>query len=569
MDGLSYSNAEKLADMNLGSSHCTAPWVLLAEQAGQVKLTDGQRDRMIALLTDGKNLNADGIFVSTWAGETYADPDTTGTALAALAKYNTDEYPEVQDFISKAVEGLSKTQGSNGSYGNVNSDAMVIIGLAAAGIDPAGDPRFVKGGCSLADALLLYVNDGGNGFTAGYVSGAQGEKAQALATEQGFRALITLEKYASLSGAEKSFNIYTQTAKVSQDGNTTVTAPNKPTDGFESNEAGTPEDGAAGGGSSGGTESRNVTVRVTIRSDEDQWAAGSCTVAEGKTAFDALKKTMDANGIDYQGDGSYIRALTRDGVTLGQMDKGPNSGWMYKINGKMAMVSLDQYVLETGDQILFYYVLDYTKEDTGADFGGGGGGGTARPEQPAALPFTDVVDTSWFYAAVKYAYEHKLLSGTGETTFSPELSLTRGMVATILYSLDGGADVSSLSSFSDVADGQWYARAVAWAERQGIVSGMGDGTFAPEAAITREQLAAILHRYAQYKKYSVSAGEDTNILSYDDAPEISTYALVAIRWACGSGLMTGRSQSQLAPRGTVTRAEAAVMLRNFCENIVK
>ncbi len=569
VDGLLYNNAEKLASMNLGSSHYTAPWVLLAEQAGQVKLTDAQRNRMIALLTDSGNLDENGVFFSTWAGETYADPDTTGTALAALAQYNTSEYPEVQKFINKAVAGLSKAQGSNGSFGNVNSDAMVIIGLAAVGIDPAGDSRFVKGGCSLADALLLYVNDGGNGFTSGYASGTQGEKAQALATEQGFRALVTLEKLASLSGDSRSFNIYTQTAKVSQDGSTTVTTPDKPTQGFDSDKAGTPEDSTSGGGSSGSAGSRNVTVRVTIRSDETEWAAGSYTVAEGKSAFDALKKAMDAKGIDYQGDGSYIKSLTRDGVTLGQMDKGPNSGWMYKINGEMALVSLEDYVLKTGDQILFYYVLDYTKEDTGTDFGGGGGGGTAQPEQPAALPFTDVVDTSWFYAAVKYAYEHKLFGGTSATEFSPEATMTRGMAATILYSLEGSPAVSGKSPFSDVADGQWYAKAVTWAEENGIVGGIDSENCAPEAGVTREQLAAILYRYAQYKKYSVSVGEDTNILSYDDAEQISSYAVPAIQWACGSGLMTGRTQTALAPVGTVTRAEVAVMLQRFCENNIK
>lgn len=569
VDGLLYNNAEKLASMNLGSSHYTAPWVLLAEQAGQVKLTDAQRNRMIALLTDSGNLDENGVFFSTWAGETYADPDTTGTALAALAQYNTSEYPEVQKFINKAVAGLSKAQGSNGSFGNVNSDAMVIIGLAAVGIDPAGDSRFVKGGCSLADALLLYVNDGGNGFTSGYASGTQGEKAQALATEQGFRALVTLEKLASLSGDSRSFNIYTQTAKVSQDGSTTVTTPDKPTQGFDSDKAGTPEDSTSGGGSSGSAGSRNVTVRVTIRSDETEWAAGSYTVAEGKSAFDALKKAMDAKGIDYQGDGSYIKSLTRDGVTLGQMDKGPNSGWMYKINGEMALVSLEDYVLKTGDQILFYYVLDYTKEDTGTDFGGGGGGGTAQPEQPAALPFTDVVDTSWYYAAVKYAYEHKLFGGTSATEFSPEATMTRGMMATILYSLEGSPAVSAKSPFSDVADGQWYAKAVTWAEENGIVGGIDSESFAPEAGVTREQLAAILYRYAQYKKYSVSAGEDTNILSYDDAEQISSYAVPAIQWACGSGLMTGRTQTALAPVGTVTRAEVAVMLQRFCEKNIK
>ena len=132
LDGAEYSNAAKLAAMNLGTSHYTAPWVLLAEQAGQVKLSDKQRSSMISLLTS--SLGPDGLFVTKWAGETFADPDTTGTALAALAKYNTEDYPAVQAFITKAVAGLSAAQRDNGSFGNVNSDAMVIAGLAAKGV---------------------------------------------------------------------------------------------------------------------------------------------------------------------------------------------------------------------------------------------------------------------------------------------------------------------------------------------------------------------------------------------------------------------------------------------------
>ena len=577
LPGVEYSNAQKLADMNLGTSHYTAPWVLLAEQAGQLKLTDKQRNDMFALLTDSRDLNADGLFTYDWGTKTYIDVDTTATALNALVKYNTDEYPKVQGFITKAVAGLSKVQGSDGSYGNVNSDAMVILGLLSVGIDPAKDARFVKGGCSLADALLLYVNSSSNGFVvAGAGTGEQGDKARALATEQGFRALVALEKYAALTEDTEdtvSYNIYTLTAGITKADGSTETKPEQPTPdkGFESDKPGTPDSGSTGGsgsGSSGGStggETKSVTVRVTVQANGNQWVSGSYTVTKGQSALDALKKALDANGITYQAKttqyGTYIQSLTRNGVTLGEMDKGPNSGWMYKVNGSAPMVGVDAYAMSEGDELLFYYVADYTKEDAGGSLSGGG--------QTKELPFTDVVDTSWFYAAVKYAYEHKLFGGTSATEFSPEATMTRGMAATILYSLEGSPAVSAKSPFSDVADGQWYAKAVIWAEENGIVGGIDSENFAPEAGVTREQLAAILYRYAQYKKYSVSVGEDTNILSYDDAEQISSYAVPAIQWACGSGLMTGRTQTTLAPVGTVTRAEVAVMLQRFCENNIK
>lgn len=577
LSGVEYSNAQKLAEMDFGTSHYTAPWVLLAEQAGQLKLTDAQRNSMIALLTDSRDLNADGLFTYAWGTKTYIDVDTTATALNALVKYNTDEYPKVQGFITKVVAGLSKAQGSDGSYGNVNSDAMVILGLLSVGIDPAKDARFVKGGCSLADALLLYVNDANNGFVvAGAGTGEQGDKARAMATEQGFRALVALEKYAALTEDTEgtvSYNIYTLTAGITKTDGSTETKPEQPTPdkGFESDKPGTPDSGSTGGsgsGSSGGSsggETKSVTVRVTVQANGNQWVSGSYTVTKGQSALDALKKALDANGITYQAKttqyGTYIQSLTRNGVTLGEMDKGPNSGWMYKVNGSAPMVGVDAYAMSEGDELLFYYVADYTKEDAGGSLSGGG--------QTKELPFTDVVDTSWYYAAVKYAYEHKLFGGTSATEFSPEATMTRGMAATILYSLEGSPAVSAKSPFSDVADGQWYAKAVTWAEENGIVGGIDSESFAPEAGVTREQLAAILYRYAQYKKYSVSAGEDTNILSYEDAGQISPYAVSAIQWACGSGLMTGRTQTALAPVGTVTRAEVAVMLQRFCEKNIK
>lgn len=363
LDGAEYSNAAKLAAMNLGTSHYTAPWVLLAEQAGQVKLSDKQRSSMISLLTS--SLGPDGLFVTKWAGETFADPDTTGTALAALAKYNTEDYPAVQAFITKAVAGLSAAQRDNGSFGNVNSDAMVIAGLTALGIDPGTDARFVKGSCSLADALLLYVNDTKNGFSTGYVSGTQGEKAQALATEQGFRALVTLEQFAK--DTSKAFNIYTlSTAPVSS------TDPDNP----ENPEQPQPQPGAAtgsgilsseggstGGGSTGGSGKSWISVVVTIQpSSGSAWYEGSVKVASGATVEKALRTAADDAGLSLNIKSGYLRAVTRGSVTLGQFDEGPNSGWLYKVNGKAPNVGIADYELSGGDTVLLYFTADYTKE---------------------------------------------------------------------------------------------------------------------------------------------------------------------------------------------------------------
>ena len=436
VDGTEYSNAAKLADMNLGSSHYTAPWVLLAEQAGQLKLTDAQRNSMIALLTDSKNLGDDGLFFTTWAGETFADPDTTGTALAALAKYNTSEYPKVQAFVNKAVEGLSKAQNSNGSYGNVNSDAMVIIGLTAIGIDPGADARFVKGGCSLADALLLYVNDTKNGFSTGYVSGTQGEKAQALATEQGFRALVTLEKLASLNGDSKSFNIYTQLVKTSANGSTTTTRPEKPSDGFTSNGAGTvpstSTDSGTGGSAGSTTTAEWISVAVSIEPGSGSaWYSGSVRVAEGATVEQALETAAAQASLILNIKDGYLRAVIRSGVTLGQYDEGPNSGWLYKVDGKAPNVGIADYRLNGGETVTVYYTADYTKE-SGLDISAPASGGAVGKTETVTNADGSTTKT-----------ETKPDGTTVETTTKPDGSTTvaetkpDGSVSTVEKRADG------------------------------------------------------------------------------------------------------------------------------------
>ena len=437
VDGTEYSNAAKLADMNLGSSHYTAPWVLLAEQAGQLELTDAQRNSMIALLTDSKNLGDDGLFFTKWAGETFADPDTTGTALTALAAYA--DRAAVKSFIDKAVAGLSKAQNSNGSYGNVNSDAMVIIGLTAVGIDPASDERFVKGGCSLADALLLYVNDTRNGFTAaavGAVNGESTQKAAALATEQGFRALVTLEKLASLNGDSKSFNIYTQLVKTSANSSTTTTRPEKPSDGFTSNGAGTvpstSTDSGTGGSAGSTTTAKWISVAVSIEPGSGSaWYSGSVRVAEGATVEQALETAAAQAGLILNIKDGYLRAVIRSGVTLGQYDEGPNSGWLYKVNGKAPNVGIADYPLNGGETVTVYYTADYTKE-SGLDISAPASGGAVGKTETVTNADGSTTKT-----------ETKPDGTTVETTTKPDGSTTvaetkpDGSVSTVEKRADG------------------------------------------------------------------------------------------------------------------------------------
>ena len=180
------------------------------------------------------------------------------------------------------------------------------------------------------------------------------------------------------------------------------------------------------------------------------------------------------------------------------------------------------------------------------------------------LPFTDLAANAWYTDAVAYVYRHDLMAGYGENLFGPDDDLSRAQLCQIIYNMEGQPATSGSSVFTDVADGAWYADAVTWAASQGIVGGYGNGLFGPEDNITREQLASILYRYAQSKGYDTSVGENTNILSYTDALEISEYAIPAMQWACGAGIMEGNA-GYLTPQGDATRAQVATMLMRFCE----
>lgn len=185
--------------------------------------------------------------------------------------------------------------------------------------------------------------------------------------------------------------------------------------------------------------------------------------------------------------------------------------------------------------------------------------------QPAELPFTDLAEADWFYNDVAWAYEQGLMKGMPDGTFAPGVATSRGMIVTILWRLEGQPAPVSTSPFADVKIGSYYEQAIAWAAENQIVNGVSETAFQPDTSITREQFATILYRYAKnYKGCDVSVGEDTNILSYNDAFSISDYAFPALQWACGAGLMNG-SGDALMPGGFATRAQAAALLHRFCQ----
>ena len=185
------------------------------------------------------------------------------------------------------------------------------------------------------------------------------------------------------------------------------------------------------------------------------------------------------------------------------------------------------------------------------------------------LPFTDVPEGAWYADAAAYVYEHGLMAGTSATTFAPDATTSRSMIATILWRMAGSPVVNYAMDYTDVAQGQWYSEAIRWAASEGIVGGYGNGLFGTNDPITREQFAAMLYRFAQEQGYDVSIGENTNILSYTDVADLSEYAISAMQWAVGAGIINGTGDgSTLSPQGQATRAQAAVMLMRFCEEYV-
>ncbi len=181
------------------------------------------------------------------------------------------------------------------------------------------------------------------------------------------------------------------------------------------------------------------------------------------------------------------------------------------------------------------------------------------------LPFTDVNENDWYYSAVKYVYDNGLMSGISNTTFAPNANTTRGMIVTVLYRLENQPNVNIDNSFNDVKVSDYYGNAIYWAKQNNIVTGYNSTTFAPNDNITREQMATILYRYAVYKGYTVN--KTTDLSSFSDEANINSYALTPIKWAVASNIISGMGDGTISPLGNASRAQIATILMRFIENL--
>lgn len=730
----------KLNGVTHAESAWNAPYTLAAYNQGSYG-TDSYEQVLITKILDNQKSNG------SWT-EWGDSIQTTANMIVGLSFYR--DQGAVQTAIEKAIAYLSDQQKANGTfdaygYGpDADACANVVMALATLGINPDTDEDFIKNGNSALDGLLLFALEDNSGF--GY---QDNNTLNPYATEEGFRALIAA---AQVMSTGEPYNIYDFSANpvtpARETGNSSSDKPTTPPT--------NPDDG--------------ITVTVTIKADTGYWLRNkSVTVSEGSTVSVAFVQALEGTGITQAGaEAGYIRSITKNGVTLAEFTQGPNSGWLYKVNGELPNVGVTTYTLNAGDSIVLYYTEDWTKDPSA---GSGGGVIPPKPEPPAStltpegsanskgeatvkvdadavedslaqaekenasalviapkvtgqadtvttqlplsaaetisqdsdldltvqtedaavtipnealssivsqssgsqtievvvktcdpntlkdqaagldlenaaavevtirsggspittfggqtvtidlpvdktvytegaqykvlvlsadgtvetltgqcireqgrlvvrvstshlstflvttqtvLPFTDV-DGHWALDAIRFVYDQGLMTGTKETQFSPNKTLNRAMLATILYRMEGSPAVTGENPYTDVAAGTWYTDAVLWASEQGIVNGYGNGKFGPLNNITREQLAAMLLRYSDCKKYDTAARND--LTSYADADDISAWALEALRWANAQGLVNGRTETTLVPQGDTTRAETATVLMRYLTSV--
>ncbi len=730
----------KLNGVAHAESAWSAPYTLAAYNQGGYDTDSYEQALITKILANQEN---DGSWTE-WGDSI----QTTANMIMGLSFYRNQN--DVQTAIKKAIAYLSGQQKANGTFDAYGSGpdtdacANVVMALAAMGINPDTDQRFIKNGNSALDGLLLFALPNNSGF-----GHRDNNTPNSYATEEGFRALIAA---AQVMSTGKPYNIYDFSAN-------SVT-PARETSTSSSDESTTPPP----------DPNNDITVTVTIKADTGYWLRSkSVTVSEGSTVCDAFVTALEGTEITQVGAKTgYIRSITKNGVTLAEFTQGPNSGWLYKVNGELPTVGVTSCSVHQGDAIVLYYTEDWTKDPSA---GSGGGVIPSKPETPASsltpevsanskgeatvkvdanavedslaqaekenasalviapkvtgqadtvttqlplsaaetisqdsdldltvqtedaavtipnealgsivtqssgsqtievvvktcdpntlkdqaagldlenaaavevtirsggspittfggqtlaidlpvdktvytegaqykvlvlsadgtvetltgqcireqgrlvvrvftphlstflvttqtvLPFTDV-DGHWALDAIRFVYDQGLMTGTKETQFSPKKPLNRAMLATILYRMEGSPAVTGENPYTDVAAGTWYTDAVLWASEQGIVNGYGNGKFGPLNNITREQLAAMLLRYSDYKKYNTDARND--LASYADADDISAWALEALRWANAQGLVTGRTETTLVPQGDTTRAETATILMRYLDTI--
>ena len=313
---------------------------------------------------------------------------------------------------------------------------------------------------------------------------------------------------------------------------------------------------------------------------------------EGDTVADVTLRLLDAMDFTYQHTGTtksgfYLASIgdfTLKGISydsFGEFDAGVGSGWMITLNKTFIEYGASDFEVKNGDTIKWQYTCQL-----GADIGdtfytdtpdNSGFIADDKKEEPkkeaenevgkepehefSESTFADISANDWYYDAVKFVYENGLMQGT-EKGFEPDTGMTRAMLVTVLYNLENPEKTDAQNTFSDVKNGEWYTDAVIWAKENGIINGISETEFAPNKNITREQLVTVMYRYAKLKRTNMNSLSELS--DFTDSDEIYDYALDAFKWAVGTKLINGTSETTLSPKYTASRAQVATILKRFC-----
>lgn len=585
-DGTEFNLIEKISGFaaeDIGYSS-NAIYALSAYDCGDFAVDTGlTRDAIIDVILESRASN--GLWGYSYGGQEFIDYDTTASTLSSFAPYylaenaqaagiSEEHYTQIQDSVNTVIAALSEAQGENGSLGSSNTDAMAVIGLASVGINPNTNPKFIKSQ-SLMSALMGYALEDNSGF--GF---SDNSAYNALATEQAFRAMIA---YQGIYDTNAAYNVYMLIP---------VTMP----------ETGS---GSGGGGSNpggGGSSSSQIRVTFTLRGDtvhEDgahsgaypAWISESTyTLTQGATTLDLFKRALDANGYTYEIEGgSYVTSITSpSGVTLEEFSNGPYSGWLYEINGEQPQVSMGDYTLKNGDEMDFYFSDDYRESydpgtgSTGSSGSLGFGGSTSSSSSPSptAAPegenetptgsssFSDVPKEHWAYEYISELTSRGIINGYDDGSFRPDANVTRAEFVTILCRAAGADATVSTSdtdiAFSDVTLGDWYYEYAIWAAGTGITNGTSETEFSPNENILRQDICVMLDRYSTNIAASPLAPAESAGAFADDG-EISDYAKDSVYKLKSAGIVNGTGDNRFEPQTGATRAETAKMVLGIVE----
>jgi len=566
-----------------------AIYALLAIDSAPYGADDSVKQALVDYILDGQ-------ISGGWGMAGSATVDMTAMALQALAPYSSQ--PAVKAAVEDALDWLDTK-----TISDAENNAQVIVALSALGLDAE----------DYVNALLTYYDVVSGGFK-------HSPSVNLMATEQAAYALVAYSRF--LNEQNTLYDMSDATKLVSDDVTPTkvdksaliakiaeaedytqssyTTASWSVLSAALTNARTVRDDENASQGEVDATTIRltsaintltragsGVTASYVRISVTNPNARGSqikvyftntqFEMNNNETAYTLLLRT----GLDIRTStqSQYVGVYVASINGFGEFSDGPTSGWRFRVTrgGTTVFpnVSASLYFLQDGDIVEWMYNTRDLGGDVGDSTGDTGGNGTENKEIIEIVddktplgqfgewtdPFDDVEEADWFYEEVKYAFENGLMNGTAANMFSPNTNLSRAMIVTILYRLEGEPTVTSSEPFNDVAAGQWYTDAIVWASTNGIVEGYGNSKFGPNDDITREQLATILCRYAAWTGLDTS--ETANLSGYTDAGQISDWALDAMKWANAERLITGRTATTLVPAGTATRSEAATILMRF------